>query len=129
MSQFSWDDKRHGLGVEHMDRIHREFLTIARELEDCPNSLFPERFGALVVHTEAHFAAEEAEMRQTGCPTLVEHLAEHARLLTDLRRFDRAVQAGRPAMARAFLGDGLANWFDNHLATMDAALAMHLRGR
>ena len=32
-------------------------------------------------------------------------------------------------MARAFLEDGLAAWFANHLATMDAALAAHLKTR
>lgn len=128
MSPFSWDAARHSVGVEHMDVIHQEFLELARRLEDCPSSLFAERLQALVVHTEGHFAAEEREMRETGCPSLAEHAAEHARLLADLRRFQQAVAKGRPAMARAFVEDGLAEWFANHLATMDSALATHLRG-
>jgi len=129
MSQFNWDPDRHGLGVEHMDRIHQAFLALARELEDCPASQFAQRLESLVRHTEEHFAAEEKEMRATDCPMLQEHAAEHARLLSDLRRFLQAVQRGRPAMARAFLQDGLAPWFDSHLGTMDAALAAHLRNR
>ncbi len=127
MNQFEWDEARHGVGVEDMDRVHREFLALARSLEDCPTSLFAERLEALVRHTEQHFAGEEAAMRESACPSLTEHVAEHGRLLADLRRFSLAVQRGRPAMARAFLEDGLAAWFVNHLATMDAALAAHLK--
>ncbi|MCB1918075.1 MAG: hemerythrin family protein [Rhodocyclaceae bacterium] len=128
MTQFTWDPARHGVGVEHMDAIHQEFLALARRLEGCPNSLFASRLQALVEHTEAHFAAEEREMRETECPTLAEHEAEHARLLADLRRFQQSVARGRPAMARAFVEEGLADWFEHHLATMDAALATYLRG-
>ncbi|MCB1909235.1 MAG: hemerythrin family protein [Rhodocyclaceae bacterium] len=128
MTQFSWDPAQHSVGVEHMDVVHREFLALARVLEDCPNSQFADRLRALVDHTEKHFAAEEREMRETACPSLAEHAAEHARLLADLRRFQQAVERGRPAMARAFVEDGLADWFAIHLATMDSALAAHLRG-
>ena len=56
MSQFDWDEARHGLGVEAMDGVHREFLALARALEDCPSSLFAERLAELAHHTEAHFA-------------------------------------------------------------------------
>ncbi|MCB1956636.1 MAG: hemerythrin family protein [Rhodocyclaceae bacterium] len=126
MSQFDWDATRHGLGIPEMDQTHQEFLALVRALEDCPSGRFAERLEALVQHTEKHFSAEEEAMRRSRCPSLAEHAEEHARLLADLRRFSRSVQKGRPAMARAFLDNGLSDWFANHLATMDAALAAHL---
>ena len=39
----------------------------------------------------------------------------------------RAVQRGRIALPRAFVKQGLEEWFSLHLSSMDAALAAHLK--
>jgi len=39
----------------------------------------------------------------------------------------RAVQRGRLALPRAFVKQGLEEWFALHLSSMDAALAAHLK--
>jgi hypothetical protein len=40
---------------------------------------------------------------------------------------NRAVQRGRLLLPRAFVKQGLEEWFNQHLASMDAALAAHLK--
>lgn len=129
MSRYDWNDERHALGVATMDATHREFLELARAIESGPPAEFAARFEELVEHTRAHFAAEEALMRETACPGLREHEADHGRVLGDLGRFLQSVAKGRPAMARAYIASGLSEWFDLHVATMDAQLAAHLNAR
>jgi hypothetical protein len=40
---------------------------------------------------------------------------------------NRAVQRGRLILPRAFIKQGLEEWFSLHLSSMDAALAAHLK--
>lgn len=126
MTQFRWDPRQHLLGVESIDSTHQDFLALAGALEGASSADFPRLFDEFVRHTAEHFAGEERLMRDSACPTLAEHAAEHRRVLADLERFLRSLQRGRSAMARAFVRDSLREWFENHLASMDSALAMHL---
>ena len=127
MSRYLWQPERHALGIEAMDRTHAECLALARALEECQQDQLAPRFAELIGHTEAHFAAEEARMQASACPSTPEHQAEHRRVLGDLRRFASSLARGRPAMLRAYLAEGFAEWLEQHVATMDAALAAHLK--
>ena len=66
-------------------------------------------------------------MRACGFPAIPEHEGEHARVLADLEHLRRGLAAGRIHFARHYVKEGLLEWFSNHLATMDAALAACLR--
>lgn len=123
----AFDDARHTLGVAEMDATHRAFVTLAAALAEADNATFPTLYGELLAHTREHFAAEDARMRATRFPAIGEHLNEHQRVLGELTAFNRSVQAGRLQLARAYVRESLPGWFDLHLATMDAALAAHLR--
>jgi hemerythrin-like metal-binding protein len=127
MSGFVWDDVRHALGVADMDATHRDFVALASRLAQADDAAFAALFGQLLDHTRGHFAAEDAKMRATRFPALGEHVGEHQRVLGELRAFNRSVQAGRQRMARAYVRESLPEWFALHLATMDSALAAHLR--
>lgn len=129
MSRYDWNPERHALGIESMDHTHAECLALARALEDCPQDQLGARFAELLGHTEVHFAAEEARMLATACPATPEHQAEHRRVLGDLRRFAASLARGRPALLRAYLADGFAEWLEQHVATLDAVLAVHLKAR
>lgn len=127
MKRIVWDDARHALGVTEMDATHREFADLAGRLAVADDASFPQLFNELLDHTRAHFFAEDAKMKATRFNAIGEHISEHQRVLIELRAFNRSVQAGRMLMARAYVRDNLADWFDLHLATMDSALAAHLK--
>jgi hemerythrin-like metal-binding protein len=119
----SWDADRHGLGIPAMDKVHREFLTLARETLQAGAEDFPILFEALRDHTAWHFSHEGELMRACGFPAIAEHEGEHRRILGDLDRLLRGIDEGRSALARHYLREGLFAWFEQHAATMDAALA------
>jgi len=127
MSIFAWDDARHALGVAEMDHTHREFIALADRLASADDNAFPALFATLLDHTRSHFSAEDATMKATRFSAIGEHIGEHQRVLMELRQFNRSVQAGRMRMARAYVRENLRDWFDLHLATMDSALAAHLK--
>jgi hemerythrin len=66
-------------------------------------------------------------MRISRFPALNEHEAEHHRIYGDLVQMQRAVERGRLTLPRAFVRDALEEWFRLHVASMDAALAAHLK--
>ena len=127
MSGLSWDEARPPLQVAEMDAAHREFAELVNALAACPDAEFPERFKALMNHTRAHFAAEEELMSKSGFPALVEHSGEHKRVIDELMQFGRGLGRGRVFLARSYIASGIPEWFALHLATIDAALAAHLK--
>ncbi len=122
----TWNVEHHTLGIDAMDDTHHEFVVLLDELARADDASFPVLFSRLVDHCRRHFAEEGRLMRQCHCPALGEHEGEHFRVLGDLLQFQRAIQRGRAALARAYVRDGLMQWFETHLTTMDAALALRL---
>lgn len=122
-----WDDERHALDAPEMDPTHKEFLAAVAALAEAGDGEFPELLDRLLAHTREHFAHEGHLMRHCGFPAIPEHEGEHARVLADLEHLRRGIDAGRIRFARHFVKEGLLEWFSNHLATMDAALAVCIR--
>jgi hemerythrin-like metal-binding protein len=118
-----WDDARHALGVDAMDPTHREFVALAAELRIAGSEDFPLLFDALLEHAQGHFDNESRLMRACRFPAIAEHEGEHRRVLGELARLREGIDRGRVAFARAYVNEGLGPWFEQHLATMDAALA------
>ena len=123
---FDWDETRHALGHGLMDETHREFLRLCRELEAAPEEEWPERLLVLASHTRAHFEQEECLMRETAFSSRQEHASEHQRLLGEAATMQKSLERGRTLFARAWLKN-LPDWFLTHVATMDSALAAHLK--
>ncbi|NTV95013.1 MAG: hemerythrin [Thiobacillus sp.] len=122
-----WDEATHALGVDEMDRTHREFTALVGMLMAADDSDFAMLFGKLLDHSRQHFSNEGRLMRIARFPALGEHEGEHHRVYGDLVQMNRAVQKGRLLLARAYVKTGLTEWFALHLATMDSALAAHLK--
>jgi len=122
-----WDDARHTLGMDTMDTTHREFVAQVAALIAASNAEFPALFQALVSHTREHFIAEGRLMRESKYRGLPEHEAEHHRVLGELQQLNRSLKRGHLPLVRAYVRDGLPEWFDTHVAMMDAALVMHLK--
>mgnify|MGYP001484233739 CR=1 FL=1 len=120
-----WSE-RFALGVADMDATHREFVALADALAAAPDEDFPALFAELREHTRQHFEHEARLMRSCRFPAIGEHESEHLRVLGELAHLAARVAGGRIGMARAYV-EGMPQWFANHLATMDAALAACLK--
>ena len=123
----AWDEAVHALGVAEMDTTHREFTALVNLLVESDDTDFAALFGKLLDHCRRHFTSEGRLMRISRFPALNEHEGEHHRIYGDLVQMQRAVQRGRLALPRAFVKQGLEEWFGLHLSSMDAALAAHLK--
>lgn len=123
------DDPKYRLHVESMDQTHVEFIDLVNRLAAADKNGFAELILELVSHTEAHFEAERQLMLETGFPAIREHQSEHERVLGEMHRFSAKAAAGSTMMARAYVKEQLPPWFALHAATMDSALAAHIRGR
>jgi hypothetical protein len=55
------------------------------------------------------------------------HEGEHHRVLGELQQLNRTLKRGRLPLVRAFVKQGLPEWFDNHLTMMDGALTGYLK--
>jgi hemerythrin-like metal-binding protein len=124
--QAVWDAARHTLGVDEIDHAHQEFIQQVAELIAASDAEFPVLFQALINHTREHFMAEGQLMRAAKYQGLAMHEGEHHRVLGELQQLNRTLKRGRLPLVRAFVKQGLPEWFDIHLSMMDAALVAHL---
>ena len=115
------------LGVSRMDDTHRGFTALVNQLDAADKPTFITLFGELLAHTKAHFDTENALMRDSLFPAMREHMDEHQRVLGELHRINRKVEAGSILVARAYVREQLPGWFKLHAYTMDSALAAHLK--
>jgi hemerythrin-like metal-binding protein len=122
-----WDDARHTIGMAEFDDTHREFIALVAALNAASSAEFPALFQALVAHTREHFIAEGKLMRESKYRGLPEHEGEHHRVLGEMQQLNRSLKRGHLPLVRAYVKEGLMDWFDTHVAMMDAALAMHLK--
>ncbi len=122
-----WSSGRYLLGVDRMDRVHAEFATLVNDAATASDQHFPANFSRLVDHAGDHFAQEEVLMAESGFAALNEHRNEHERVLSELRHLAQRVRDGRLSLARSYVRDRLPDWFAVHAATMDSALAAHLK--
>lgn len=129
MAFIEWDDQRFILGVEQMDQTHIEFVDMINSMENALDAEFVRLFDRLVEHTRAHFDSEYQLMIEHGFPAIAEHQGEHERVLGDMTRFSRSVHKGLIAFGRNYVHSSLVSWFPLHAATMDSALAAHLKSR
>lgn len=125
--QAKWDEARHTLGLDEMDATHREFIAQVAALIAASNAEFPTLFQALVNHTSEHFKAEGQLMRASKYRGLPEHESEHHRVLGELQQLNRTLKRGHLPLVRAYVREGLPEWFDTHLAMMDGALVAFLK--
>jgi hemerythrin-like metal-binding protein len=125
--QAKWDAPRHTLGLDEMDDAHREFITQVGTLIAASDAEFPALFQALVAHTREHFMAEGRLMREAKYQGLGVHEGEHHRVLGELQQLNRTLKRGHLPLVRAYVREGLAEWFDTHLAMMDGALVAFLK--
>lgn len=126
MPALPWSDAL-ALGLSFMDDTHREFVDLLARAEAAGDAALPAIWDELVAHTDDHFGREDEWMRSTGFSSVNCHTTQHKVVLQVLREGAARAAAGDLAPIRQMIVE-LAVWFPHHAQTMDAALALHLRG-
>lgn len=123
----TWGDEL-SVKIDFMDETHQAFIELVNSLiATSGKQQFIEQYEVLIEHTKQHFQREEEKMLETGFPATGEHQADHRRVLNELAGFQRSLQRGRVQLVRMFVKERLPEWFRLHLATMDTALAVHIK--
>lgn len=122
MAAMEWTDKL-ALGLGPMDGTHQEFVDAYNRLVVASGEALLIEMDAFIAHTVDHFDQENRWMELIGFPGC--HKAEHDRVLAVCRDVRKRMERGDAALGRQLLQE-LPIWFDNHVATMDSALAAYI---
>lgn len=122
MAAMEWTEKL-ALGLGQMDDTHREFVEGYNRLLVLSGEALLAEMDAFIAHTVAHFDQENRWMAQVGFPAC--HKAEHDRVLAVCADVRKRMERGDAAIGRQLIEE-LPIWFENHVESMDAALAAYL---
>jgi hemerythrin-like metal-binding protein len=126
MAVLQWSDSL-SLDLPLMDETHKEFVVLLGLVEGADDDQVLPAWRDLVEHTAQHFGREEDWMRSTGFSSTNCHTLQHRVVLQAMREGLDEGRIGHLALIRQMAHE-LAIWFMRHAQTMDAALALHLRG-
>lgn len=121
---FAWNDS-YLLGHHAMDSVHREFVDLMQAALTAPNAELPEALANIARHAEGHFAQENEWMESQGFPGGECHIDEHNKVLASIYDVQEEVIKGDIEIGRR-LAKALSEWFPDHAAFMDSALAAWL---
>lgn len=117
------------VGYVAIDQDHDDFISLLNRLDNAEYADFPTLFQQLYEHTERHFDMENQLMKQFAFPAETEHKGEHQRVLAEFKQFKTRKDKGMIAFGQAFVRERLPSWFKLHIATMDSALAAHIKSK
>lgn len=124
MALLEWTDE-FVLGEARMDDTHREFVDCLNAVGAAGDDTLLAVLDRFVVHTDAHFADENARMKESDFPPAHCHLNEHENVLKICKEVREMVAGGKHEVGRV-LARELVPWFKNHASTMDQMLAYWL---
>lgn len=114
-----------------MDEEHREFVSLVRALQTCPDEQFAARLEEFRVHALSHFGSEDGWMAASGYSKADCHVAEHRAVIesvVEVQGLVAGAAAGALAVGRR-LAQELASWFPAHVQHLDSALAHWMSSR
>ncbi len=126
MPLLEWSDAL-ALDLPAMDDTHREFVELLARVGTADDATLLAHWQALVDHTDDHFGREDQWMRSTGFSSANCHSMQHQVVLQVMREGATRGLAGDLPLVRQMAHE-LGLWFPQHAQSMDAALALHLRG-
>lgn len=126
MHTVEWSD---ALLLEYapMDDVHHAFVDLLALAQGAPDAALPQAWSAVIDHTVMHFGREDEWMKRTRFAAADNHIMQHKVVLNVLREGLALARSGELAAVREMAGE-LAVWFAKHTQTLDAALALHMRG-
>ena len=110
-----------------MDDVHHAFVDLLALAQAAPDEALPSAWAAVIDHTALHFGREDEWMRRTRFAAADNHMMQHRVVLNVLREGLALARNGDFAAVRNMAGE-LAVWFAKHTQSLDAALALHMRG-
>lgn len=113
------------IGLPAMDQTHREFVELLAKARDSSDETLAAAWQALIDHTEAHFAQEDAWMRATQYAAARSHSIQHRVILQVMREGAARAAEGNLTSVRLMTRE-LAIWFPQHAQSLDMPLAAHL---
>jgi len=124
MALLQWK-AQYSVGIAAVDHEHRELIDLINRLHDGlarGDATSTEGFfGDLFRGISAHFALEERFMRDHHYDQVVQHKADHERLLDEIRDIMEGAVGSRESSVSA-LSQRLDAWFSRHFETHDARL-------
>lgn len=127
MPTLNWSDTLL-LDFAPMDEMHREFVNLLADVENCPDSDLARHWDALISRTQALFGREDDWMKSTHFSSGSNHVLQHRVVLNVMREGLGMARSGDSTQVRDMAAE-LARWFAKHIQSLDAALALHLRGQ
>ena len=115
-----------GLDMPVMDDTHEECVALLAEVVLAPDETLLSRWALLIDHTQEHFDREDQWMLDTGFAAGNCHATQHSVILQVMREGGKRGLLGELDLVRQ-MAHKLGLWFANHVQSMDAALALHLR--
>lgn len=113
-------------GIDFLDRDHEALCRHLETLSPGQLETQPAVFAELQACLDAHFRAEEEEMRRLGYPGLAEHREDHRQFLEQMDYFAAALGSGRFRRHGEVL-QFVTLWTISHLLSADRKLALHIR--
>jgi hemerythrin-like metal-binding protein len=113
-------DSDHKRLIDLFNRLH--FMALAGD----DNSALADVLEELLVYARVHFAREEAMMRRSAYPGLVDHQRRHHEFASRLRGFIADFHADPEAFDMTAFYDFLADWLLVHVLDEDMKLVPHL---
>lgn len=126
MSTLQWSESL-ALGLPFMDDTHHEFVDLLSAVVNAPDDGLLPAWQTLIAHTDDHFGREDEWMKNTRFSSTNCHSTQHNVILQVMREGDKRGLAGELGVVRQMAHE-LGIWFPQHAQSMDAALALHLRG-
>ncbi|HEY9095315.1 MAG TPA: hemerythrin domain-containing protein [Hydrogenophaga sp.] len=125
MNTIEWSDAL-CLGFEPMDATHREFVDLLAKTQMAEDADLGDCWGAVIEHTQRHFAREDQWMKKSRFATAENHMLQHRVVLNLMHEGLVFARTGQFDAVREMAGE-LASWFSKHTQSLDAALALHMR--
>jgi hemerythrin len=114
-----------------VDQEHNAQLVLLDALEtairdDHEHAALYESFQKLVDHTNLHFLSEQLSMREHAYEAYEAHVAEHERLMEEIRDIRANLESANKTNPRELIA-ALRRWLVVHMETMDHALEEYLK--
>ena len=111
-----------------VDRTHREFVDLLNRLAEVHEADVVPLIDEFIAHCEVHFAQESRWMEDLSYGAAQCHRDEHDTVLTTAREVRRRVASGEGGIELVqFLAAAIAQWFENHAASMDTVLSLYMK--
>lgn len=124
---------RYDTGIKLIDEQHQELFRIVDRLrrmvqEGADRAPVEALLQDLVACSERHFATEETYMERFAYPDLVQHVSEHASMLTSLHELLTRFQESHQAMA-LMVPTFMEGWLKHHISDGDFGFVTFLKAR